>query len=303
MENYRKHWLTNSVGERYDFTNIDFKVFLNDPAGFGFRRTYTSMAVGNSEIVTASQFQLTDITGELLFYDNSNGSKYEQYQRYIQFCKYKPLEFHYQMPNSEESYHCEVIFTQAQKSEIATDNILHIPVTFHRLTQWLTDRDSVYIMDNSPINKGKYHELEYDYAYAGTNLSNTKIVNKGTDDVGFLITVKGKEENGVITETFSNMRFSLSQNGEEYGVCQINGEYNLAIIDSIERSESIYLERNGASIVMPEQYQDFTIADGHTFLTFLKLKVGESVFNFTCDRIDQFKGTVTLQFKDSYASV
>lgn len=303
MENYRKHWLINSIGERYDFTNIDFKVFLNDPAGFGFRRTYSSMTVGNSEIVTASQFQLTDLTGDLLFYDSTIASKYEQYQRFIQFCKYKPLEFHYQTPNDNQSYYAEVLFTQATKGEVSRDGVLHIGVTFHRLTQWLNDVSTIYVMDNSPINKGKYHDLEYNYAYAGTNLSNTKIINLGTDDVGFLIKVKGREENGVITETFSNMRFTLSQNGEEYGICQINGEYNLAVIDSVEKTESIYLERNGASIVMPEQYQDFTVANGHAYLTWIKLKVGESIFNFKCDDTENFGGTVTLQFKNSYASV
>lgn len=303
MENYRRHWLTNSIGERYDFTDKGFKVFLNEPNGFGFRRSFTSATIGNNEIVSSTQFQFTDITGDLLFYDESIASKYEQYQRFIQFCKYKPLAFHYSMPNNPDSYYCEVLFTQAQKGEVSQDNVLHISVTFHRLTQWLTDKSTIYLMDNSPVGDGKYHDLTYNYAYAGTNLSNTKIVNSGTDDVGFRIVVKGKEENGVITEPFTNMRFTLSQNGQEYGICQINGTYDLAIIDSVESTEMIYLEKDGAAIVLPEQYQDFTVANGHAYLTWLKLMVGESVFNFKCEDLENFDGTVTLSFKNSFASV
>lgn len=294
MAQYRKHWLTNSLGNRYDFTDKDINVFLNEPKGFGFDRSYSTTKVGNSEIVDSYQFELGDISGELLFYDNSIGSKYEQYQKFIQFAKYKPLTFHYQTPNELTSYHCDVLFVQAQKTEVDRDNILHIPVTFHRLTEWLTDNDKTYTMTNDPIDDGKYFNLVYDYHYAGTNLSNTVIDNEGTDDVGFILEVNGEVE---------NMQFTLSQGGETYGICKINGTYDYVRINSIERTESIYLEYDGSAITNPEQKQDFTIRNGVSYLTWIKLRVGQSQFSFTCGNIDTFDGVVTLRFANSYATV
>ena len=290
---YRKFWLINSLGNRYDFTK-DCSVFLDSPQGLGFRKVYSSVAVGNSELITSQQFSLTDIQGNLLFMDNRNGTKYQKYQDFIQFAKYKPLEFHYQTPNNLESYHCDVLFTQANKTEVSSNGILNVPVIFHRLTEWLTDRDEIYPMSNDPLDEGKFHDLVYDYHYAGTNLSNTILTNKGTDDVGFLIEINGEVQ---------NPQFTLSQGGEVYGICKINGTYDYVRLDSIERTESMYLERNGSAITNPEQYQDFTIANGQAYLTWLKLKVGQSLFNFTCGNIDEFDGSVILRFKNSFASV
>lgn len=292
---YRQFWLVNTLGNRYDFTK-DCSVFLESPQGLGFRKVYTSMVVGNSELVTSQQFSLTDIQGNLLFMDSTNGTKYQKYQDFIQFAKYKPLEFHYQTPNNLDSYHCDVIFVQANKTEVNTDGILNVPVIFHRLTEWLTDNDETFVMDNNPLDEGKYHDLVYNYHYAGTNLSNTPITNKGTDDVGFILEIDAP--NGV-----ENPQFTLTQGGEQYGICKINGTYTYVRIDSVERTESMYLEDNGSAVTNPEQYQDFTIANGQAYLTWLKIKVGTSTFSFTCGNIDTFDGTVTLRFKNSYASV
>ena len=292
---YRKFWLINSLGEKYDFTSKDSAGFLHLPEGLGFSRSFSSIKIGNSELVTSHQFNLTDIKGELLFAIGTNGDIYEAYYRFIQFAKYKPLEFHYQTPNNLMSYHCDVLFVQADKSEIAfEDHMMHIPIVFHRLTEWLDDNDETYVMSNDLLDAGKYHDLIYDYHYAGTNLSNTILNNNGTDDIGFILEVFGDVE---------NMQFSLTQAGETYGICKINGTYDYVRIDSIERTESIYLELDGSAITNPEQYQDFTIRNGASYLTWCKLRVGQSQFAFTCGNIDTFDGIVRVRFKNSYASV
>ena len=292
---YRKFWLINSLGNRYDFTSKETDGFLYLPEGLGFNRSYSSLKVGNSELVTAHQFNLTDIKGELLFSMGSNGNKYEGYFKFIEFAKYKPLELHYQTPNNLKSYHCDVIFVSAEKSEVSSDDsILHVPVVFHRLTEWLTDDDNAFILTNDPLGEGKFHDLVYNYAYTGTNLSGTPIVNNGTDDVGFVIEIEGEVQ---------NPQFSLTQNGDVYGICKINGTYDYVMIDSVERNEQIYLESNGSAVTNPEQYQDFTIANGQAYLTWCKFKVGTSTFAFTSGNIDTFDGTVTIKFKTSYATV
>lgn len=292
--NYRKHWLINALGDKYEFTNKNSRIFLNNPSGFGFRRSYVSQKVGNSELITSQEFQLTDITGELLFYADGIGEMYEDYQTFIQFAKYKPLEFHYQTPNQLTSYYCDVLFVQADKGEVSTDHILHILVIFHKLTEWLDDTDYTVVLRNVPIGEGKYYELVRPYHYAGTNLSGTPIVNSGTDDVGFIITIDGEVQ---------NPQFTLTQYGDSYGICKINGTYDFLQIDSVERTEKIYAERNGSVITNPEQYQDFTIRNGNAYLTWCKFRVGETIFSFTSGNIDTFDGTITIQFKASRVTV
>ena len=295
MANYRKHWLINALGERYDFTKDNSKIFLNDPQGFGFKRQYTSQKVGNSELITSQQFQLTDIQGDLLFFNNTLGNIYEDYQKFIQFAKYKPLEFHYQTPNELTSYFCDVLFVQADKGEVsAEDGVLHVPVVFHKLTEWLDANDYTITLYNEPIGEGKYYELVRPYHYAGTNLSGTPINNIGTDDVGFILTIDGEVQ---------NPQFTLTQYGDSYGVCKINGTYDFIQIDSVERTEKIYAERNGSVITNPEQYQDFTIRNGNAYLTWCKFRVGETIFSFTCGNIDTFDGTIEISFKNSYVTV
>lgn len=291
---YRKFWIVNALGNEYKLTDKNSKIFLNAPNGFGLNRSFTSLKVGNSELVTSQQFNLTDITGELLFYANSNGTKYQDYQDFIQFVKYKPLEFHYQTPNQLTSYYCDVLLTQLQKSEVGTDGILTVPMVMHRLTEWLDDTDYSITLTNTASGEGKYYELVRPYHYAGTDLSNTPINNNGTDDVGFIIEVNGECQ---------NLQFTLTQRGEQYGICKINGTYDYIMIDSVERTESMYLERNGSAITNPEQYQDFTIRNGASYLTWCKFRVGETILNITMGNIDTFDGNIVIRFKNSYVSV
>ena len=192
---YRQFWIINALGNKYKLTDKNSKVFLNAPTGFGLNRSFTSLRVGNSELVTSQQFNLTDITGSLLFYNTTNGLKYQDYQDFVQFIKYKPLEFHYQTPNNLNSYYCDVILTQLTKGEVNTEGILEVPIVLHRLTEWLDDNEYSITLTNSSSDTGKYYELIRPYHYAGTDLSNTPIVNNGTDDVGFVIEIEGECQN------------------------------------------------------------------------------------------------------------
>lgn len=291
---FRKFWLINSLGNRYDLANRDTFAFLHQPNGLGFSRNYAIQKVGNSELVTSQTFELTDVKGEIIFYKDGNGSKYQEYQNFIQFVKYKPLELHYQTPNQIDDYYCDVLFTQADKTEITEDGILRVPVVFHRLTEWLTSKDYTVVLTNDPIDEGKHYELVRDYHYAGTNLSNTRINNIGTDDVGFVIEVDGE---------CTNLFFTITQGGDTYGVCKILGTYDFIRIDSVEMTENIYLERNGSVIANPESFQDFTAANGNSYITWCKFRVGESILNITMSNINDFNGRVIVSFKNSFATV
>lgn len=301
---YRQHWLVNSVGAKYDFTEKDHLVFLHEPKGFGFNRSYSSMRIGDSELLTSQQIVFGDITGDLLFYENGIGYKYREYQDFIQFCKYQPLEFHYRTPNETASYHCSVIFTQADKTEVSySDHILHVPVTFHRMSEWLTDEDIVIVVANEDVGDGKSYDLTRDYSYSGSTLSNITLYNTGTDDVGFIVKVDGR---------ISNPQFTLSQNGTVYGCCGILTKTDQLIINSIDTEEAIYIKYGGSVLSNPEQYQNFGLHSSYpnATLTWNKLKVGETKMNFTGANISgasggiaKFSGTVTVSYKESFISV
>lgn len=291
---YRKFWLVNSLGNTYELTNPDKKVFFNNPSGFGFRNSYETKEIGNSELVTSEKYKLTDISGKLVFYDDKNGFKYSEYNNFISFIKYKPIEFHYLTPNNIEEYYCDVIITNLSKSEVEKQGYLDCSITFHRLSEWFDKHTVIKELTNTVDTTGKNYPLERPYHYAGTGLSNAELFNNGTDDIGFVFTITGEVQNPV---------FTLTQNGKKYGVCKINGEYDFLQINSIERYESIYLERNGTVISNPERYQDFSIRDGASYLTWTKLKVGKTDFTFNCSNIDTFSGLITIKYNYSYISV
>lgn len=300
--NYRKFWLINAKGERYDLTDKDVNhTFFNIPEGLGFQRKYTSERIGNSEIILSQEFSFLDVTGEIVFFNVNNSLIYQDYQAFISFISFTPLELHYQTANvlEPDAFYCKVIITTLDKSEISyEDNIMRCPITFHRLSQWFTDADKVYVLQKEEITNGKQYNLIRNYHYAGSILTGVPIYNDGTDDVGFVFQIDGRVK---------NPRFYLAQNGEIYGEAGVTGTnpYGCVIINSIDDEESIYLETtSGAVVANPKQYQDFALADGQTYLTWCKLKVGESIFSFSDQTQNpDFDGTITIRFKRSYISV
>lgn len=295
MAEYRKHWLINSLGQRYDFTKDNSKLLFSRPQGFGFRREYETIKVGNSELVMSQQFDLTDITGQLLFYrDQDAGDIYQDYRDFVKFIRFKPLMFYQLTPNDIDPFYCDVLLTNIDKPDIGENGILTVGVTFHRLTEWLNAEDYSILLTNQAVGTGKYYPLERPYHYAGTSLQNTPIHNEGTDDVGFIFEIVGEVQ---------NPKFTLTQMGEQYGVCKINGTYDYVLLNSVEKNETLYLENNGSAISNPERYQDFTVRNGLAYLTWCKFKVGETILNFTCGNIDTFDGYISVRFKNSYVSV
>ena len=291
---FRKLWLVNSLGNTYELSNPENKVFLDGPSGLGFTSVYSSERLGSSELITFTDTRLPDVSGTLLFYLDTNGFVYNEYQNFIQFIKFKPLELHYKTPNQMGSFYSEVIITKLEKSENTKSGIMRCPITFHRTTNWLNDEDFTIILTNTREGSGKNYPVNRPYYYVGTDLSNTPITVRGTDSVGFIFEIEGD---------VTNPYFALTQNNNRYGVCRINGNYDYLRINSNDYAESIYLENDGVIIANPEQYQDYSVRDGTAYLTWIKLKVGESIFTFNCGNLDTFDGRITIRYKNSYVSV
>ena len=299
MANYRVLWLENALGQTYALTDESRTfTFLNTPTGFGFTRSYSVEKVGNLEILTSEEFSTGNVTGELVFYNpQGNDYIYQDYQDFIDFIKYKHLRLYYQTPNllASDSFYTNILITSIQKGEIDEVGMLKASITFHKFTPWFNATDTVIKLDNTLTSDGKHYNLVRPYHYSSTGFDGATIINQGTNEVGFIFTISG--------DTITNPYFALSQNGEVYGVCRINGTYDYVMINSIEDAEQIYLELNGTVIASPEQKQDFTVRDGAAYLTWCKLKTGTSTIRVSGGNIDTFAGEVTVAFKNSYVSV
>lgn len=291
---YRQFWLINALGERYDFSDKNTKTFLNTPNGFGFSSNYSVNDLGNSQTLVSESYKLLDIKGELCFYEKTNEGRYQDYLNFIRFVKHKPLEFHYLTPNSVADYYSEIVFAQADKGEVGADGVLRVGVSFHRLTQWLTSDYTTLVLRNESLEDGKHYNLIRPYHYSGTMLNDVPINNAGTDSVGFQIEIQGYVE---------NPRFNLSQNGQIYGICKLDGNFDYVKVNSVENKEEIYMTLDDAPIGNPVACQDLTVSNGENYVTFIQLLTGENRFNFTCDNIDEFDGTIVIKFKHSYISV
>lgn len=300
MSDYRTFWLQNATADKYYFSDPSLKHFLNNVTGLGFRKNYEVDTVGNTQKVLSETFELLDIQGDLIFYEDTRGGCYKAYSDFIDFAKQKPLSFYYSTPDKTKSFYCDVLFIEADKTEIKyEDSSLHVPITFHKITQWLDDNLEIYEFSNSNVGEGKYYELERDYSYAGTSLSDIVVNNNGTNDVGFVFEVEGHVQ---------SPKFEVYQNNDlPYGVCELTGTFDYVKVNSIEDSESIQLEvetEHGThSVPNPMSYQDLTHANGKSYATFIKLKVGTSHIVFSSGNIGDFTGKIKISIRNTYASV
>ncbi len=154
MATYRKFWLVNSLGEKYYLTDEKkSKTFLNTPSGFGFKANYKTRKINNSELLITEGLDMVDISGELVFYGDSPNIIYEDYQKFISFIRFKPLEFHYLTPNFVDderySFYANVIISQVSKGEMSQNGVLSVQINIHRLSQWLDSSEHVYTLSNS----------------------------------------------------------------------------------------------------------------------------------------------------------
>lgn len=289
----RQFYIENSLGNKYYLTNKNFKHFLNEPNGLGFTKNLTVLRLGNDELITDEQFSMPSISGTILFYDDV-GKAYQDYLEFINFIRYAPIKLYYLPPNLLFPYYIECSITQVDKSEYTKNGYLSCPITFYGYTLWQNSQESSLVVNNNENADGKHYELIRPYHYAGNFLSSIIINNTGDVPIGFVLEVVG---------SVTNPRLIATQDGETYGQLKLNGTFDYVRVDSNDLTESIYLENNEAIITNPLSYQDLSIADGISTLTFFKLKVGESRLSFSCDKISSFEGNVNFKWKDKKVSV
>lgn len=301
MALYRQFRLANALSDPdkpesyYNMADPSQNHFFSEPKGLGLQKNYKATKQGNSEEIDSVEFEMLDITGNMIFYGKTNEEIYQAYQDFINFAKFKPLRFIQLPANINDEYYCEVLLVKVEKEEIdPKTQAMKVPVTFHRTTQWIF-KDNIYELKNEIVGEGKHYDLVRDYYYAGSQLNNIKLNNPGTDEVGFRFEIDGE---------VTNPELLVFQNGAQqpYGLISLIGTFTKVRVIS-DKSESIYLENNGEIIGAPYNRQNFNAANGESFFTFFKLKPGESTAVFSCNNIDTFDGTVKIIIKGSAATV
>lgn len=273
---YRKFWMINTKGERWNLTERDFKSFLNNPQNLGYSKTITVNRYGNAQNLVDVTDNFPQPSGEIIFYDSANSSRYEKYNRLIDFLSYYPITLYYQLPFTFFSqipniYTLECVAVSLGKTESKTDGMMTCPITFNGL--------SFYKGDTVEINgSGSTYTLN----------------NEGDFPVGFEITIKG---------TLNNPYFTLEQDGELYGEAKFDDStaFGEVYVDSIDGEQNIILKQGGSVLANPLGYRDLSISNGSIYVTFVKLQRGESTLTIGYD-----SGSITsvdVSFTPIYRSV
>lgn len=256
---YRKFWLVNGNGERWDLTEKELKSFLENPQGLGFQKTIDVTRYGERAYKNTESYNFPQVTGDVLFYDSANSTRYEKYNEFVRFLMEQPITLHYMIPVSYNSliadtYSLECEVMSLTKTESKTDHILTSNIQMNGL--------GFYEGDEIEIN--------------GT--ANTLTINnKGDFPVGFEIELRG---------TYKNPYFTLEQNGELYGEAKFDdnaNNFSSVFVNSKDGEQNVVLKQNNSIMPNPLAYQDLSISNGSIYVTFVKLAKGESTLTIGAD--------------------
>ena len=256
---YRKFWLVNGNGERWDLTEKELKSFLENPQGLGFQKSIEVTRYGERAYKNTEDYNFPQVSGDILFYDSANATRYEKYNEFVRFLMVQPLTLYYQIPVSIYSemadiytLDCEVI--NLTKTESKTNRVLTSNIQINGL--------GFYQGDTVEIN--------------GT--ANTLTINnKGDFPVGFEIELNGD---------FKNPYFTLEQNGELYGEAKFDdnaNNFSSVFVNSKDGEQNVVLKQNNSIMPNPLAYQDLSISNGSIYVTFVKLAKGESTLTIGAD--------------------
>lgn len=294
MAKYRELKLINGKDNVWKLTDKSFKVFASDLSGFGASKTVNVLRLGLEQIVTSSQFNLDTFGYTIYFYDDSIVDQYQKYNDFIRFLSYKPLYQEYIVPSDKKAYRREIEVISIEKSEVNPETkCLECPVVFQPLTFWMDAESSVIDKDNQ-IGEGKQYPLARPYAYGNVSLANIPINFEGLIDAPLEISI-----NGTCTDPIYNLS---DEDGNMYGVGRFIGTFDKIYVNSDELNQEIILFRNGVKLDNPWSYRDLTVGKpNETFVTFLKLKAGNSRMSFRLG--DFFEGSVRLKWRNRYVSI
>ena len=309
---YRKFKLVNSLDQVYELTDQNFKQFLNEPQGLGYRKDLDGIRVGNRFKITKREYDLPTPSGELLFYDDMNEDKYDAYHNFVVFCSHYPLKLYYYVPSNDRTEEesnaiyldCEVI--QVNKSQISyNDGILRVPVAFQGFSFWLSGKLSSLVIDNTEQEPSTYtYPLSFPFSFGSDPLRSIVLPNNGTLNTPVTFTITGRCRNPYI-RFFGEKMVNGQMAYVEYGACRLVGTFDRVYVNANDSNQEISLMYEGQEIGNPAEKQDLTLAnvddeENEFFLTFLKIKPGRTHATVTFE--NDFQGQIDLNWRDEFIS-
>ena len=287
----RKFWLVNKNNEKFEDMKACFQ--FGSPSGFGLSANLTTVRLGDTSLLTYTEYQLLNKGFELRFYGDAI-TAYQKYNEFSRFISKSPLYLYYQPPNLKEPLMCKVEIVSLDKSEIGEDRILRCNASFQPLTFWEDRTEHIITATKTVIDGGKHYPLTRPYYYATSALSNIPIYNDGLADAPFSIEVIGEA---------TDLQFNLfTEDGTKYGVGKINGTFDRIYINSDDLLETIELEKNDILVANPYNYQDTSIGSAEGLaITFLKLKSGKNLLTFNTD--SDFAGEINIVWRNRYVTI
>ena len=266
---YRKLTLTNSLGQEWALSEEIFnwyltehwpqadgtlKTFLNDPQGFGLTDNLTVTTQGNVQRVDDEDFSFPQVSGEILFYDDTNSERYFKYHYFATFITHTPLTLTYELPIdvnttpfplANYTYKLPCYVTSLGKTESKRDRILTCPITLQGTDFWQAEE----VTQTSPAG-----------------FPSIMVTNGGDYEVGFEITINGTD--------MVNPYFTVSQDGEVYGEGRFISDdtFTSVYVNSNDTEQNVELMNGSVVLANPLSYQDLSISNGSIYVTFIKLK-------------------------------
>lgn len=280
---YRQFILRNNIGQIFNLTTKDNKIFLNKPDGLGFKKSLSSIRFGNTEETVSEVYDMPEPSGTIVFYSDENSNNYSDYFDFIRFAVKSPLILWYKIPIPDDEtkpnvYHIPVELTDLAKSEIDDrTGAIYSRVQFHGKNFW-----------------------KYTYTRSEITGSEISFYNDSDLEVGVeLMLSKGD------SSFFTNPVIHFQDNGVDYGICAISGTYTRIILNTKDKEQGLRLY-NGSDteIANPLQYIEFSYADGKVKFPFPKLKVGaNTTILFDYDNSGEESRNYVLIFDKEYVSV
>lgn len=287
----RKFSLMNGNGDVQTLTEPNDKVFGHNPTGLGFTTSPAFLRLGNDNIKTYSQYDMVEKELEILFYDDGNEAKYQKYNDFVKFIVIEPVYLIYEINNN--AYRMKVHINSLSKGEVShEDSMLHCNLSMTPLSFWEDNLPNI-IETSRSVDDGKSYPLSRPYEYGSVTTDNIEINSVGTLDSPLIITINGQTTNPTyeIRDEFGNV----------YGKGKFIGTFDKVVVNAEEAEETIELYQNGVLVVNPYNYQDLSIGDGKTYLTFIKMKTGLNKLSFGLDA--GFGGSVKVEWRNRYVSV
>ena len=309
---YRKFKLVNSLDQVYELTDQNFKQFLNNPNGLGYRKDLDGIRIGNRYKITKREYDLPSPSGELIFYNGTNEENYDAYKRFVRFAQFYPLKLYYYTPSYDKTeeevnsiyLNCEVV--SAEKSQVSYDSgMLRVPVTFKGLSFWLSGIQSELKINTDGIEPSTFaFPLSFPFSFGSDPLRNIVLPNNGSLVTPVTFTITGRCRDPYI-RFFEEKIVDGQTELVEYAACRFYGTFDSVHVDSNDSDQKIELTYEGTPITNPAVKQDLSLAnvddeENEFYLTFLKIKPGttKATISFTND----FAGTVDLNWRDEYIS-